>query len=354
MLVAVIILGVVCLVLLALFISQMRKPKTDSNSALLLKADMTELTKSMGALKDGLQKQLTEQMGNSNRQMAAQLGESAKMIREVTQQLTSLEKTNKSVGDIAADLKTLQNIMQNPKQRGGIGEIYLESVLENVLPPGVFQMQYSFKNGDIVDAVIFLDKKILPIDSKFSLENYNRLVEEDDKDKREILITTFKADVKKRIDETSKYIRPKEDTSDFAFMFIPSEAIYYDLLINKVGVSKTSSRNLIEYAYQTRKVIIVSPTTMLAYLQAVAQGLRSMKIGEQAKEIIERVGELSRHLSVHEEYMQKLGNSLGTTVNHFNNAHKELKKVDKDIVKIADTSPDVEPVLLDRPNLNED
>jgi DNA recombination protein RmuC len=137
-------------------------------------------------------------------------------------------------------------------------------------------------------------------------------------------------------------------------MFIPSEAIYYDLLINKVGVSKTSSRNLIEYAYQTRKVIIVSPTTMLAYLQAVAQGLRSMKIGEQAKEIIERVGELSRHLSVHEEYMQKLGNSLGTTVNHFNNAHKELKKVDKDIVKIADTSPDVEPVLLDRPNLNED
>jgi DNA recombination protein RmuC len=162
-------------------------------------------------------------------------------------------------------------------------------------------------------------------------------------------VTIFKNDVKKRIDETSKYILPKENTTDFAFMFIPSEAIYYDLLVNKVGVSKTSSRNLIEYAYQTRKVIIVSPTTMLAYLQAVAQGLRSLEIGEQAKEIIVRVGELSRHLSKHEELMQRLGGSLGTSVNHFNNAHKELKKIDKDIVKIADTSPGVEPLLLDKP-----
>jgi DNA recombination protein RmuC len=315
----------------------------------MLKADMTELTKGMQELREGLQKQLTEQLGTSNKQMAAQFNASSKIITEVTRKLTELDRTNKNVGDIAAELKTLQNVLQNPKQRGGIGEIYLETVLENVLPPGVFQMQYAFKNGETVDAAIFIDKKILPVDSKFSLENYNRLVEETDKDRREALVTIFKNDVKKRIDETSKYILPKENTTDFAFMFIPSEAIYYDLLVNKVGVSKTSSRNLIEYAYQTRKVIIVSPTTMLAYLQAVAQGLRSLEIGEQAKEIIVRVGELSRHLSKHEELMQRLGGSLGTSVNHFNNAHKELKKIDKDIVKIADTSPGVEPLLLDKP-----
>jgi DNA recombination protein RmuC len=355
MLVAVIILGIVCVALLLVLIYFLTRPKAGSGeAALMLKTDITQLSESMNQLREGLQKQLTEQLGRSNKQTVAQFQESAKIIREVTQKLTELDKTNQQVGDVAAELKTLQNVLSNPKQRGGIGEIYLESVLENVLPPGVFQMQYAFKDGQTVDAVIFLDKKVLPVDSKFSLENYNRLIEEDDKAKKAALVNLFKADVKARIDEASKYIRPKENTTDFAFMFIPSEAIYYDLLINKVGVSKTSSRNLIEYAYQTRKVIIVSPTTMLAYLQAVAQGLRSLKIGEQANEIISRVGELSRHLSSHEQYMQKLGNSLGTTVNHFNTAHKELKKVDKDIVKIAKTSPGVEPMLLDRPNLEED
>jgi DNA recombination protein RmuC len=356
MLTAVIILGILVLVLLGVVIWQLRRPaeKPDTNSALLLKADMTELNKNVTQLKEGLQKQLSDQLGQNSKHVAAQLSESSKMIREVTTKLTELDKTNKNVGDIAGELKTLQNVLQNPKQRGGIGEIYLESVLENVLPPGVFQMQYAFKNGEAVDAAIFLDQKILPVDSKFSLENYNRLVEENDKTRREALVTVFKNDVKKRIDETAKYIRPKENTTDFAFMFIPSEAIYYDLLINKVGVSKTSSRNLIEYAYQTRKVIIVSPTTMLAYLQAVAQGLRSMEIGEQAKEIIVRVGELSRHLGKHEELMHKLGGSLGTSVNHFNNAHKEFKKIDKDIVKIAGTTSGVEPLLLDKPQLGED
>jgi len=354
MLIAVIILGVLVLALLGVVIWQLRKPVApDTNSALLLKADMTELNNNVTQLKEGLQKQLSDQLGQNSKHVAAQLTESSKMIREVTTKLTELDKTNKNVGDIAGELKMLQNVLQNPKQRGGIGEIYLESVLENVLPPGVFQMQYTFKNGEAVDAAIFLDQKILPVDSKFSLENYNRLIEENDKVKREALVTIFKNDVKKRIDETAKYIRPKENTTDFAFMFIPSEAIYYDLLINKVGVSKTSSRNLIEYAYQTRKVIIVSPTTMLAYLQAVAQGLRSMEIGEQAKEIIVRVGELSRHLGKHEELMQKLGGSLGTSVNHFNNAHKEFKKIDKDIVKIAGTTSGVEPLLLDKPHLDD-
>ncbi|GAC1498654.1 MAG: hypothetical protein NVS1B10_00650 [Candidatus Saccharimonadales bacterium] len=196
-------------------------------------------------------------------------------------------------------------------------------------------------------------KRLLAIDSKFSLENYNRLVEEKDKLRRDVLAKLFKEDLKKRIDETAKYVRPNEGTLDYAFMFIPSEAIYYDLLVNKVGLTNTGARDLIEYAFRDKHVIIVSPTTFMAYLQTVLQGLRSLQIEEQAKEIQQRVGELGRHITTYETYMQKLGNSLGTTVNHYNTAHKELKKIDKDVVKIADTTPAVEPLLLDKPDVEQ-
>jgi DNA recombination protein RmuC len=202
-----------------------------------------------------------------------------------------------------------------------------------------------------VDAVIFLENdKLLPVDSKFSLENYNRMLESKEADKKAHYMKLFTTDMKNRIDETSKYIRPNEDTMDFAFMFIPSESIYYDLLKGKVAVQSTANtRDLIEYAFRDKNVIIVSPTSFMAYLQTVMQGLRGLQIEQQAKEIQKRVGELGRHLSSYEVFMQKLGSSLGTTVNHFNNAHKELKKVDKDVLKIADKSPGVEPLLLNRP-----
>lgn len=350
---AVIILGVLNAVLLYLFIKKDSAPKDDT-STLMLKQDLTSLNDGITKLKDSLQKQFTDRLDKSNDQMVKQFEASAKIIKDVTEKLTELDKTNRQVGDIASELKTLQNVLQNPKQRGGVGEYYLRTVLENVMPPGGFKLQYAFKNGDIVDAAIFIDKKILPIDSKFSLENYNRLLEETDKDKREVLVKLFKTDLKNRIDETAKYIRPKERTMDFAFMFIPSEAIYYDLLINKVGSTNTSARDLLEYAFRDKSVIIVSPTTFMAYLQTVLQGLRSLQIEEQAKDIQLRVGELGRHIGTYENFMQKLGGALGTTVNHYNNAHKELKKIDKDIVKIADASPGVEPLLLDRPKDSED
>lgn len=279
-----------------------------------------------------------------------QSSESNKIIAEITRNLTELKDSNKRVVDVADELKTLQNVLQNPKQRGGLGEYYLDTVLGNVLPPHVYQMQYKFKDGEIVDAVIILDKnRILPIDSKFSLENYNRLIEEKDKTQREVLTKTFKADLKNRIDETAKYIRPRENTLDYAFMFIPSEAIYYDLLVNNVGATGTNARDLIEYAFIDKKVIIVSPTTLLAYLQTVLQGLKSLQIEQQAKDIQKRVAELGKHIGAHETYMQKLGNALSTSVNHYNAAHKNLARMDKDVMKIADTTAGVEPLLLDKP-----
>lgn len=353
----VIALAIVCVVLVVLLIRQ-QKTTPDTQSALLLKQDLTKLSNDIESLKGNLQTQITDRMDKNQEMMrqsiTKQFSESAKIIADVNTRLTKLDDTNKRVVDVAGELKTLQNVLQNPKQRGVLGEYYLGQVLENVLPPERFQLQYKFKDGEIVDAVIMLEKgMILPVDSKFSLENYNRLVEETDKAKREVLVKLFKEDLKKRIDETSKYIRPKEHTMDYAFMFIPSEAIYYDLLVNKIGTTNTSARDLIEYAFRDKNVIIVSPTTFMAYLQTVMQGLRALQIEQQAKGIQIRVGELGRHLATYETFMQKLGGSLGTTVNHFNNAHKELKKVDKDIVKIAESNPSVEPLLLEKPQLDE-
>jgi DNA recombination protein RmuC len=326
-------------------LTQTKEPAEDK-SLLLLQEQLGKLTD-----------RLDDRMDKSNEQMRGvmyqQFKESSKLITEVTQSLVKLQKGNEQVVDVAERLQTLQNVLQNPKQRGVLGEYYLQQVLENVLAPSQFSLQYKFKDGDIVDAVIHLDGKILAIDSKFSLENYNRLVGEKDPAAREALTRSFKADLKNRVDETAKYIRPAEGTMDFAFMFIPSEAIYYDLLINKVGAVQTSARDLIEYAFRDKHVIIVSPTSFMAYLQTVLQGLRSLQIEQQAKEIQQRVGELGRHIQAYDLYMQKLGNSLGTTVNHFNTAHKELKKIDKDVVKIADTTPAVEPLLVDKPQAND-
>ncbi len=326
------------------------KPEPEAKpdqSLLLLQEQLSKLTERI----DGRLDKSNEQMQTAIR---GQFAVSSKLIGEVTRDLTELKESNKQVMSITDELKLLQNTLQNPKQRGVLGEYFLQSVLENVLPTGSFALQHRFEDGEIVDAVVKLDRgKLLPVDSKFSLENYNRLIEEKDKTRQDALVRAIKSDLKLRIDETAKYIRPAENTMDFAFMFIPSEAIYYDLLINKIGTLQTNARDLIEYAFRDKHVIIVSPTSFMAYLQTVMQGLRSLQIEERAKEIEKRVGELGRHLVAHETYMQKLGNSLGTTVNHFNAAHKELGKVDKDVIRIADTTPAIEPVLVDKPAAND-
>jgi DNA recombination protein RmuC len=344
-------------ILLFVVMQRLSLLKNDT-SATLLKQDLLALNEGMGALKEGLQTHLTDRLDKNQEMMREsiikQFSASSRLITDVTERLTKLDETNRRVVDVADELKLLQNVLQNPKQRGVLGEYYLQTVLMNVLPPERFQLQYKFQDGEIVDAVIFLDKnKILPIDSKFSLENYNRLIEEKDKARRELIAKQLKIDLKTRIDETSKYIRESEGTMDFAFMFIPSEAVYYDLLVNKIGTAGTSSRDLIEYAFRDKRVIIVSPTSFMAYLQTVMQGLRSLQIEEQAKDIQVRVMQLGQHLHAYDTYMQKLGSSLSTTVNHFNTAHKELKKIDKDVVKIANTTAAIEPVVIDRPQLED-
>lgn len=289
------------------------------------------------------------QLGQTMKTVQGITGESAKLISQVTEKLTKLDETNKQVVNFSAQLQNLQDILKNPKQRGVLGEYFLEETLKNVLPPNSYQMQYGFKNGDIVDAVVFVDKKIIPVDSKFSLENYERILNCTDAAEREKLEVLFKNDLKKRIDETSKYVKPAENTMDFAFMFIPSEAIYYDLLVNKVGAVQVNTRDLIEYAFKDRHVIIVSPTSFLAYLQTVLQGLRALEIEENAKDIRKNVEKLKNHIGSYEEFMKKMGKSIGTTVSHYNRAYKEFKKIDKDVVRISGGESKVEVEVLDKP-----
>ncbi|MEK7135214.1 MAG: DNA recombination protein RmuC [Patescibacteria group bacterium] len=272
-------------------------------------------------------------------------------IKEIIKEVVRVSETGKQMVSFADQLQSLQDILKNPKQRGVLGEYYLETLLKNVLPPGSYQMQYAFPDGNIVDAVVFVKDKIIPVDSKFSLENYNRLVEEKDPLEKERLEKLFVNDLKNRIAETAKYIQPSNGTMDFAFMFIPHEAIYYDLIVNKIGALKEDSESLIQRAASKHHVLVVSPTSFLAYLQTVLQGLNALHIEEKATEIVKRVEELGRHLKSYEEYYSKLGNTLATTVNHYNSGYKELGKVDKDVMRITGTKIGIETLTLDKPSV---
>ena len=347
--------GVIILVVVALgfgavifVLSQKIKELKDESATSLLKQDMTNLSEGLQKLNDGLKDHLTDRLDKNNEQMTRQYQASAKIIRDVTQKLTELDKTNRQVGDIATELRSLQNVLQNPKQRGVLGEFYLEQILQNLLPPGSYSLQHKISDGMIVDAVIHMDDKILPIDSKFSLENYNRLVEAKG-DARKQLEKAFKEDLKRRIDETSKYIQPKKGTLDQALMFIPSEAIYYDLLANKVGASGVSGRDLMQYAAIDKHVSIVVPSTLSAMLQIIVQGLKSMEIQKDTEVIRKNIEQLQKHLIAYDGYFKRLGNSLGATVGHYNSASKELGKIDKDIVKIGGGETVLEVELIDKP-----
>ena len=337
-------------IVLIIFMLIKNRPATSGQDNERLAAMMERLA-GLAEQNRELRQAMDGKLAETHRANQLQFGQTAKIISEVTEKLTKLDETNKQVINFSAQLQNLQDILKNPKQRGVLGEYFLEETLKNVLPPNSYQMQYGFKDGTIVDAVVFVKDKIIPVDSKFSLENYEKILNAPDAATREKFEKMFKLDLKTRIDETSKYIKPAEKTMEFAFMFIPSEAIYYDLLINKVGAVQINTRDLIEYAFKERHVIIVSPTSFLAYLQTVLQGLRALQIEESAKDILLNVQKLGKHILSYDEYMRKLGASMSTTVNHYNSAYKEFAKIDKDVVKITEGEKKVEPMLIDKPNI---
>ena len=336
-----------------------REKKEDNDKGLmLLQQQLQQLTDTMD-----------RKMGESNKALQEgsriQFRESKELIqeinREVNEQLrgvikgvSEVQESSKQVFTVAEQLQNLEKVLKHQKQRGNLGEASLQLALENILDATSFEMQHQFPGGDTVDAVVYTKEGMIPVDAKFSLDNYRRLADETDDIRKAELEKDFKNDLKKRIDETAKYIRPKDGTLPFAFMYIPAEAIYYDLLVNEVGSVKVNTRSLIDYAYKDKNVIIVSPTTFAAYLQSVLYGFRAFKVEEGAKEIQKNVEKLTRHLQAYNEYFEKLGTTLGTTVNHYNSAQKELAKVDKDVTKIAGEGIGIEAIALEKPAKGDD
>ncbi|MEI8143602.1 MAG: DNA recombination protein RmuC [Candidatus Berkelbacteria bacterium] len=284
---------------------------------------------------DRITDQVNSNITKSHDTLRSQFSQSAQIIKDVTLRMTELGETNKQIVNFADQMKSLENILKNPKQRGILGEYFLETLLANVFQPSQYKMQYKFTNGNIVDAAIFFNDKIIPIDAKFSLEKYNKIMEEKEENRRVVLEKEFKQDIKNRIDETSKYIDANLGTTDFAFMFIPAEGIYYNLLIYKVGTIEINTTDLIEYAFK-KHVIIVSPTSFYAYLETVLHGLKALKMEKSVQEILVRVSELGKHLNAFETHYNKVGSSLDTTVNMYNSATKEFKKIDKDVYKLSE------------------
>ena len=314
------------------------KPAIDPQALLMLQQRIESFSQDM---KGSLTESVRHQQFSSHQMTNA--------VRDVTERLVKIEETNKQVLGFSGQLEQLQRILTNPKQRGILGEYYLETLLKNVFAPEQYEMQFKFKDGEIVDAAVFIQDRVIPIDSKFSLENYNRFVEEERVDERDRLEKLFVNDLKQRILETKKYIRPEEGTMDFAFMFIPHEAIYYDLLTNKIGAG-ADTENILQRAASTYHVIIVSPTSFSAYLQTVLQGLKALKIEEQTKEIRTRIQDLGRHMTSYEQYFQSVGKNLGTTVNQYNLASKELSKIDKDVLRVTGQGTGFQPNLIEKPS----
>ncbi|MBX4195896.1 DNA recombination protein RmuC [Candidatus Parcubacteria bacterium] len=330
-----------------------KKEEGSGEGLKLLLQQFNELARTMDSKLGEGNKTMHEFMSSQSSQAQKLMSTITKQVSdqllEVVKGVSETKESTKQVFTIAEQLRNLEKVLKNQKLRGNLGEASLELILSNVLP-GQYETQYMFKDGEKVDFIIKTRDGLLPVDAKFPLENYMRLVDELDDERREMHRREFKNDVKKRIDETAKYIRPEEGTMPFAFMFIPAEGIYYDLLNNDVGMG-VNSRDLIEYAYQQKNVIIASPTTFLAYLQTILFGNKRAKIQEAANDIIKNVSELAKHLDAYQDSHNSLGKSLAAAVNHYDKAGKSFKQIDKDVLKITGDKIGVETLTLERPTV---
>jgi DNA recombination protein RmuC len=267
---------------------------------------------------------------------------------DIHERLGKVDEATTQMLERAKDLARLEQALRPPKARGGFGELLLENLLRDRLPPSAYQMQFTFDSGERVDAVVRVDRDI-PIDSKFPLDNYNRLVEADSDDERSLAERQFARDVKQHIDAiASKYIRPDEGTYDFAFMYIPVEAVYYELACGKTGA-------LLSYAHD-RRVFPVSPTTFTAYLQVIALGLRGMQIEQHAHEVMAYVADLQRDFDRFTDDFDKVGTHLGHAQSKYHEAGKRLDRLETKLERAAEERGEIEEAetLLELPSVSVD
>ena len=264
-----------------------------------------------------------EVLSKTQQSLGERLDNAARVVGQVQRSLGGLEEANRQIYEVGKDIASLQEILRAPKLRGGLGEFFLEDLLAQILPPQHFATQYCFRSGDKVDAVIKLGASLVPVDAKFPLENFKRIldaVSDDDKNRAK---KQFVSDVKKHIDAiAAKYILPDEGTYDFALMYIPAENVYYETIIKEDGAEE---KHLSYYA-MTKHVVPVSPNSFYAYLQAIVLGLRGMKIEDRAKEIIEYLSRLQGDFGKFREDFALLGKHLGHAQSGFQNADRRLEQ----------------------------
>lgn len=319
--------------------------KKDSGSSILLMQQQIEslrgnINQQLANINTQVNTQLSslvQQMQNATGQIGTRLDNAAKVVGEVKHNLGELSEATKKVFEVGKDISSLQEILRSPKLRGGLGELFLGDLLAQMLPPTHFSMQYQFKTGDRVDAVIHLGQGIVPVDSKFPLENFIRIIEGSTDDEKRAARKKFNSDVKKHIDAIAdKYILPDEGTFDFALMYIPAENVYYETIIKDEAFGEEGS--IASYALK-KKVIPVSPNSFYAYLQAILLGLKGLRIERSAQIIISQIERLKGDFDRFRKEFEVIGSHLNNAIGKYQEANRKLDRFGERLISLDEEKP---------------
>jgi len=319
-----------------LFTQQMdnlRQQMADSltQSMSLMSQQMAQMTSQINTQMGSI----TQQMSQTTGQIGQRLDNAARVVGEVRQNLGELSKAAERIFEVGKDISSLQEILRAPKLRGTLGELFLGDLLSQILPPNHFTLQYAFRGGEMVDAVIHLGQGLVPIDSKFPLENFRRMIESQGDEEKKANRRKFVADLKRHIDLiATKYILPDEGTFDFALMYIPAENVYYETMIRDEALG--DEKSLGNYAL-SRRVIPVSPSSFYAYLQAIVLGLKGLRIEKSAREIIQHLGRLQGDFARFREDFEVLGKHLNNTRSRYDEASKRLDRFGEKLSRSSTT-----------------
>ncbi|MBI5400461.1 DNA recombination protein RmuC [Candidatus Saganbacteria bacterium] len=328
-----IVLSISSLLALIFIVMKLNKPAVPQNDKAVeliqrqmeeIRGSVTKLYSDNQTILQKLNTDFTQTMQNVDKNVNSRLDNAAKVIGDVQRKLGEVHETTKQVQEISRDISSLQEILRAPKMRGGLGELFLSDLLKQVLPPARYQEQYRFKSGEKVDAVIMLKEALVPVDSKFPLENFRRIMEAKEDATRIAAKKQFVRDVKKHIDDISrKYILPDEGTFDFALMYIMAENVYYEIIIKDEDLG--DEKGIFRYAID-HKVIPVSPNSFYGYLQTILLGLRGMRIEEQAQSILKNLARLEGDFERVMKDFTVMGNHLKDTFTKYEDAEKRLSK----------------------------